>query len=174
VVKIKVESDLDVKKLERCVRGDEILIGYPSGISHPNSDAENSKLAEWLHEGTATIPSRPFLYQGILSQKEMLRREIRAAFRNLILRGETGAQKVAVLAVGAVQEFVRGDYYKTNIPNSPETIRAKSKGKGKSRKVGDRPLIDTGFLINSTTYVLKKMSGIRMGHKRRVRESAST
>jgi hypothetical protein len=157
VVKFSAKWDIDTRRLERCVKGDEVLIGYPSGIAHPNAQVENAKIAEWLHEGTARIPSRPFLYQGILSRRSEIRQAIGRSFKNLVLRGKSEAVKVAVLAVGAVQEFVRGDYYKAHIPNAPATIRAKSKRRGRKTLVGDKPLIDTGFMINSTTYVIKDL-----------------
>jgi hypothetical protein len=43
---------------------------------------------------------------------------------------------------------VRGDYFKSVTPNAPGTIEAKG---------SDTPLIDTGFMINSTTFVTKKV-----------------
>lgn len=151
MVEAKAGGTVDVGRLERAVDGAEILIGFPDGIRHPGSDVDNSQIAEWLHDGTATIPSRPFLIEGIASDIETINKAIKEAFEALLHDGKLGARKIGALAVGAVQRFVRGDYYRTHTPNAPATIARKSKGK----KIGDTPLIDTGFLINSTTYVVK-------------------
>jgi hypothetical protein len=51
------------------------------------------------------------------------------------------------MAVGAVQEFVRGDYYRTNVPNSPKTIEYK--------EGGDKPLIDSANMIQSLQFVVQ-------------------
>ena len=48
--------------------------------------------------------------------------------------------------MGAVQKFVRSDYYKTNVPNSSKTIKFKG---------SDTPLIDGGDLINSLEFVVE-------------------
>ena len=60
--------------------------------------------------------------------------------------GQYSLAGIGVFLVGAVQRFVRSDYYKSAQPNAPRTI---------SRKGSDTPLIDTGFLVNSTTYVVR-------------------
>lgn len=146
MIETKAGGHIDVEKLERCIGDREVLIGFPSGVRHPDSDVDNDQLAEWLHDGTSTIPARPFLLQGIASEIEAINAAIHEAFVSLVNEGKANARKVGALAVGAVQRFVRGDYYRTHEPNSPETIR---------RKGSDTPLIDKAFLINSTTYVVR-------------------
>lgn len=165
MVRIVTETKVDTFKLNRLMRDDQILIGFPSGIQHPDSDVDNATLAEWLHEGTARIPSRPFLLQGMSSGRERIRKAVKESHENLVRKGVAKALHVAVVAVGAVQDFVRGDYYKTTIPNALSTIRGKSKKRGKKTLVGDRPLIDTGFLVNSCTYVIREGTGAKVGQR---------
>jgi hypothetical protein len=146
MVKLAVGGSIDVHKIQRLVRSDEILVGYPSGIKHPDSPFENADLAERLHDGTSTIPARPWLYQGIASALSEIRKAIKEYYEAFVA-DQPGANpaKIGALAVGAVQRFVRGDYYRSKIPNAPSTI---------ARKGSDKPLLDTGFLINSTAYVI--------------------
>jgi hypothetical protein len=152
VVEIKVGGEIDVSRLNRLVRDDEMLIGYPDGVKHPDSDVQNSTLAEWLHNGTARIPARPFLYQGIESAFDEIRKAIKE-YHEIRMTGKEGnLAKIGAIAIGAVQRFVRGGYYQERMPNAPSTIRRKSRT-GHS----DKPLIDTGFLINSTTFVTRNL-----------------
>jgi hypothetical protein len=172
MVKVAVGGSIDVHKIQRLVRSDEILVGYPSGIMHPAStylrhkissktgrrlkgmeragggggEIENADLAEKLHDGTSDIPARPWLYQGISSAMGKIRKAIKEYYEAFVadLPGANPA-KIGALAVGAVQGFVRGDYYRSKIPNAPSTI---------AQKGSDRPLLDTGFLIDSTAYVI--------------------
>jgi hypothetical protein len=152
MLKIGIGGHADIQKLHRLVRDDEILVGYPDGVTHPDSEKQNSDLARDLHNGTSRIPARPFLYQSIVSVRQQLREMIREQFKKQIKRGEYSPEGIGAFMVGAVQRFVRSGYYKNTVPNAPSTIRRKSR-KG---KVSDTPLIDTGFLINSTTYITRK------------------
>ena len=145
--------------------GVEIKVGFLSGRQHvpTRHDAKKAKkgeggknatpvpmetceLARVLHYGTATIPARPFLEEAIAENEE----EIYAAIENEVNKALSGQKpnwdKVGSMAVGKTQELVRGDWYKTRVPNSKATI---------SRKGSDTPLIDGGDLIGSLEYVVE-------------------
>lgn len=107
---------------------------------------ENSELAKTLSFGSATIPARPFIEEGLLSKKDELSKEIETQLENVKKGQPANWEKVGTKAVGAVQEFVRGDYYKSTIPNSEKTIKYKG---------SDTPLIDGGDLINSLEFVVE-------------------
>lgn len=117
---------------------------------------ETADLAKELHYGTAVIPARPFLDQGIASKKDELSREYQKQLQNLHEGKGANWQKVATKAVGAVQEFVRGDYYRQNVPNSPKTVEYKE---------SDKPLIDGGDLIGSLTFVINGKVAQEEGQK---------
>jgi hypothetical protein len=174
MVKVSFHSSIDVHKLQRLVRADEMLIGYPDGIMHPASEylrhkvsmktgkklkgkervaskgepVENSKLAEWLHNGTAAIPARPFLYQSLADGMNEILKAIGEYHRERMRGKEGNLAKIGAIAIGTVQRFVRGGYYEGHIPNAPGTRRSKGSSK---------PLIDTAFLINSTTFVVRNL-----------------
>jgi hypothetical protein len=61
------------------------------------------------------------------------------------------------MAINSIQLFVRGEYYKANKPNKQSTIKRKTSIKGKKKgEFKDKPLIDTGQLINGVTYTVEK------------------
>lgn len=159
-LRVNIRNTVDTSKIQKLAKkaAVNILVGFPSGRQHaPNKNEdggnnkdvkpiENAELAKMLHFGTATIPARPFLDDGINSKKDEILDVFRKEAKKAIDGGSANWNLVGVLAVGAVQEFVRGDYYKTNVPNSKKTIENKNGG--------DTPLIDTADLINSLAFVV--------------------
>ena len=144
----------------------DILVGFLSGRKHVETkhknengeykdidgsdpkfdDIETADLARMLHFGTSTIPARPFLEDGIKSKKDELEKAIENETKKLVDGGSANWDKVGGMAVGAVEELVRSDYYKTRIPNSPTTIKYKG---------SDTPLIDGADLIGSLEYIVE-------------------
>lgn len=128
-----------------------VAVGFLSGRQHvpKNSQSESKETAELAKElsyGTATTPARPFLEEGINSKKNELNKAMEEQVEAVKNGKNANWDKVGTMAVGAVQEFVRGDYYKSTKPNSPETIKEKG---------SDTPLIDTADLLNSCEYVVE-------------------
>lgn len=152
----------------------EILVGFPSGRQHiptlhrkeksgKSKNAEyksygktkpqdmipvdTAELAKTLSFGTATIPARPFLKEGLDSKGKEINAEIGKQIELSKAGKKTNWQKVGTKAVGAIQEFVRGDYYKSAVPNSQKTIDYKG---------SDTPLIDGADMINALSFVIKE------------------
>lgn len=146
MIDVKVGGKIDYAKLESLLGDRELLLGYPDGVKHPNSDIENSDLAHALHDGTATIQARPWLLESLSANMTEIRGLIAEGYKRLITTGKMSARKIGASCVGFIQEFVRSGHYRATAPNAPSTIR---------KKGSDVPLIDEGFLINSTTYVLR-------------------
>ena len=146
--------------------GANVLVGFLAGKMHVETkhkdkdgeyrdyggkepvfqNVENAELARRLTFGTATIPARPFIEEGLLSKKDELKKEIEVQLEKIKDGKMANWDKVGTKAVGAVQEFVRGDYYRSHVPNARGTIRHKG---------SDTPLIDGGDLINSLEYVVE-------------------
>ena len=167
-LRVNILKTVDMKKIQETVRkaACNILVGFPGGEEHvptihKNKDGEykgyngesvadikpveTAELARELSYGTATIPARPFLEEGIESKKKELSEALKQEAAKAISGGSPNWDKVGTMAVGAVQEFVRGDYYKSTKPNSKKTIEYKG---------SDKPLIDGGNLIQSLQYVV--------------------
>lgn len=170
-IRVNILNTVDTKKIQETVRkaACNILVGFPSGEEHvptihredKKSDykgyngedvkdiepIETAELARVLSFGSATIPARPFLEEGIESKKKELTAAMKQEAAKAISGGSANWNKVGTMAVGAIEEFVRGDYYKTNVPNSPRTIEYKG---------SDKPLIDGGNLIQSLHFIVQK------------------
>lgn len=165
--KCTIEKTVDTKKIQELLAKNAvtILVGFPSGREHvptlhkndkgqyedidggdpqDNNPIETADLARQLHYGTAVIPARPFLQEGIESKKKEIREAMEQEIKKQVEgRGTPNWGKIGTMAVGAVEEFVRSDHYKTTVPNSPQTIKFKG---------SDTPLIDGGDLLNSLTF----------------------
>jgi hypothetical protein len=161
------ENTIDVKKLEqfaiKCKT--QILVGFLSGREHvptlhkdksgeyrgydggkPNLKSEDTaELAKRLSYGDGHIPPRPFLEEGMAEKKETLLAEFKIQAEKVHAGQKPNWDKVGTMAVGAIQEFVRGDYYRSHVPNSQKTIDYKG---------SDKPLIDGGDLIGALTFVV--------------------
>jgi hypothetical protein len=172
-LKANVQNTIDFSKIQKAAEkaAVDILVGFPSGRMHVETkhkdkkgkngkyknyngqdatfeNMETAELAKILSFGAANIPARPFLEEGILSKKDELAKALKTEATKVIKgTGQANWNKVGTMAVGAISEFVRGDYYKTHIPNSPRTIKYKE---GK-----DTPLIDGGDLIGSLEFIVR-------------------
>lgn len=161
------ENTIDFKIVERFAEkcSKEILVGFLSGREHiptlhkdesgnfktyngksPGGmeSLETAELARTLSYGGAGIPPRPFLIEGLEEKKEEIKKELKKQAGRAHDGLRPNWDHVGTMAVGAIQEFVRGDYYRSHVPNSQKTIDYKG---------SDKPLIDGGDLINSLTYV---------------------
>lgn len=150
--KVKKE-DISIQKIQDfATKGSvKILVGYPSGLQHVSPDengnlVELAELAKTLSFGTGRISPRPFIEEGIESQKEMIQSELKRQ-EEKVAQGQSGNfDKIGTMAVGAIQEFVRSDFYKSNVPNAPMTVENKG---------SDMPLINTAQMLNACTYIVE-------------------
>ena len=171
-LRVSIRNTVDTSKIQKLAKkaACNILVGFPSGRQHVPTfhknengeyktynggnieDAkpiETAELAKMLHFGAANIPARPFLDDGLNSKKDEILDALRKEAARAIEGGSANWNKVGTMAVGAIQEFVRGDYYKTNEPNSKKTIDYKG---------SDTPLIDGADLINSLEFIVQSGS----------------
>lgn len=154
----------DVKKAAVAL-GVEIKVGFLSGRQHVPTRHDKTKpkkgeggknatpkpmeacaLARVLHYGYGNIPARPFLEDAIEKNKDEIYSAIEKEINKALSGQKPNWDKIGTLAVGKVQEFVRGDYYRSYKPNADSTIK---------RKGSDTPLIDGGDLMGSLEYVVE-------------------
>lgn len=168
-LRVNIQNTVDTRKIQAIARkaAANILVGFPSGMMHVPTfhkneegeyktydggdiseaeEIETAELAKQLSYGTSDCPPRPFLEEGIRSKSGELAKALQAEAKKVFDGGQANWNKVGAMAVGAVQEFVRGDYYRTNVPNSTKTIDYKG---------SDKPLIDGGNLIQSLQFVVQ-------------------
>lgn len=117
-----------------------------------------AELAVVLHFGTAPdaegdqrIPARPFLQMAFDQQREELGK-LGARLMAEVILGERDQDKAlgllgAKLAAEAKKVITVGNQL---APNAPATVKAKG---------SDRPLVDTGRLLNAITWAIDKGEG---------------
>lgn len=163
-LKVNVATSIDFQKIQRFAAqvGATILVGFPSGRTHIDTvheidedgnkrtttrpGKETCELARELSVGSSQLPERPFLHEGLESKKDELYEEIKKQAKEQLNQGSANWDKVGVMAVGAVQEFVRSDFYKSTKPNSQKWI---------DEKGSDTPLIDGGDLVNAVEFIVE-------------------
>ncbi len=167
-LKVNIKNTADFHKIQELAdqAAATILVGFLSGVEHVETKHKNEKgeykdldgqdpefnpievseLAKMLHFGTDTIPARPFLTEGLESKEKELKESLRDQAQKVFNGGKANWNKVGTQAVGAIDEFVRSDYYKSMVPNSPKTIKYKG---------SDTPLIDGGNMIQSLHFIVE-------------------
>ena len=170
-----------VRNLERAVRT-EVLVGIPRATAMREGDTiSNAELAYINEHGDPSkrIPPRPFMEPGLARCRDKVRDVMAAGVQRL---ARFGSLRASARLVGIIcQASIRGVFTDNNWkPLSPLTIMAraqrtvsKRKGFGEksdrqqqsmlakelARRANDRPLIDTGALRQSITYVVTEGGG---------------
>lgn len=167
-IKANVVNTLDTSKIQKLAKqaNVNIMVGFLSGREHiptlhKNKEGkykgyngedvadveaiDTAELAKALHFGTATIPARPFLEDGVRSKQKELTEAMAGEVQKLKEGGQANWNKIGTMAVGAVEELVRSDYYKNRIPNAKRTQEYKG---------SDIPLIDGGDMIGALTFLV--------------------
>lgn len=122
-----------------------VRIGLPDNGQAAEGDLTLAELGTILEYGTATIPPRPFLENGVRIAKDKIAQVSEKLLASIVKGKRTiteGLEVIGALAVSAVQENIaQGDF----APNAQSTI---------DRKGSSRPLIDTGRLRQSITFLV--------------------
>lgn len=126
------------------LKNQEVFVGYQSGDAEDNG-ADVAQVAAWNELGTAHMPSRPFLRMSVDDNPDKINSMCTAALKSVTSGGgaEACLKKLGVFAVSLVQKKIRDGSF---APNAPSTI---------AKKGSDKPLIDTGRMIQSTKYVIR-------------------
>lgn len=155
----------------------EVLVGVPSDttIRRDETGMTNAALA-YIHDNGSparNIPARPFMRPGMAAAKSEVIRAMKKGLE-LILDGSKDAEVVALNQAGLIAQARIREYINQGIapPLADSTlksrIRARQGVKGAkaelaSRRAGNaastalaKPLINTGQLRNSITYVIRR------------------
>ena len=132
MVKINTGGKIDYKKIQNCIRKDTILIGFPEGIPHNKSNTNLDKIAEYL-SGEEKKKWMPFLEDGLLANKEELRKEIKEQEEKMITGKAPNLHKIGAMGVSKVKDFVRSG--STGYTISEKTKRAKTSKAGRKKAI---------------------------------------
>ena len=147
---------LELQKAIKELNGSFVKSGFPEGkeVGVPNKSkkdakpysdmSEVSRIAVWNEFGTDRIPSRPFFRNAIDGNREKISTMI-GKLANLAMIGRIAPGRALENLGLFMQSIIRASIRTTlDPPNAPRTIKAKH---------SSHPLIDTGQMINSVTFV---------------------
>lgn len=152
----------------KLLEDEQVLVGVPAEKA-PRTSAEakakgmeinNAALAYIHNYGSPAnnIPARPFLEPGIENAKDSISTQMQKA-GDAAMAGKRDAvhnnlEAVGLMASTSVKMKIRTGPF---APLGAATIRARERRAGHALGPGDiRPLIDTGQMLNSITYVIRK------------------
>lgn len=139
----------------RTMTGRTVLVGIPSDKAMRQGGAPTNAMLGYIHEfgaPEANIPARPFLLPGIRAVKDKVAGYLKQS-SIAALKGDSGKADRAMGAAGLVavssiqRQFTSGSF----APLKPSTLKARRR----RGRTGTRPLIDTGQLRRSITFVLR-------------------
>lgn len=168
---VDIEED-NTKKLTSAMQtlgGYEVLVGIPEayGPPTPGSTITNAALG-YIHETGSpinNIPARPFLRPGVKNSASKWQPKLADAAQ-AALQGDQGAMLAKLADAGIIASNAVKRTIQAGIPPplKPDTVRRRrkrspgSKYRRKATTPADvTPLIDTGALLRSITYVVVKV-----------------
>lgn len=180
-VKQTVDMTGAIRRALACLTDQDVLVGVPAKEAGERQGGINNAELSYIHEfgaPAAGIPARPHLIPGIKEAMpeaaEELRAAAAAAFDGKEQAVNTALNKVGMLAQNAVRaKFQDNDWAplsegtldaKPLLKNDEGKVLKDKKGNdrhGKSRREQGKinPLLVTGQLMKSHTYVIRKRQG---------------
>lgn len=141
----------------------ETLVGVPSdksdrdpSIDEVSDPPTNAQIGYWMEYGVPdrNIPARPFLIPGVASRRDqiadVLEGGAKAALDGNKARVDQTFDRVGLIAQSAVQEKITDGPF---VPLSEITLKRR-----KARtppRMGEKPLIDSGQLRQSISYIIR-------------------
>lgn len=156
-VKVTKNRMTEVIKAIAELASKDVLVGIPQdNTGRDAGDPLGNATIGYIQEKGSpvnNIPERPFLVPGVASVSEETSARLKKGAQGA-LSGDPAAGDRAMGAAGLIaQNAVRGRINSgIDPPLAPSTLRAR-RARGRT---GEKPLIDTGQLRNSITYVVRK------------------
>ena len=160
-VRVVQDKTAKLRDALRALQRDVVLVGIPAEDNNRNGDSPigNAAIGYIQENGSPVnnIPPRPFLVPGVQSVADRCA-ELMAAGAAEMLDGGAAAiekanNKAGLVAQAAVKNTLRaGEGFP---PLAPSTLAARER----AGFTGTKPLIWTGQLLNSVTYVIRKRNG---------------
>lgn len=175
-----IRDELDgIVKATRDLANKEVLIGVPSTADSRNgSNVGNASIAYWMEFGVPeqNIPARPFLVPGVAAIRDRAVVRLRKAGESVLdgqpQKADAQFEAIGLEGASSVQNKIRSGPF---VPLAPSTIAARRKSDlsqldelykhdqiasdQHAALTGVQPLIDTGKLLQSISYVVRKRNG---------------
>ena len=124
----------------------EVRIGFQHGDATEDDGTDICDIAAWNELGTVNMPSRPFLRQSVDDNESKINAFLKQK-KSDIVRGASAQQvlsEIGIFQKDLIQDKILSGEF---APNAPSTVRKKGSSK---------PLIDTGRMMQSVNYVIKR------------------
>jgi len=126
------------------------VVGPDANVTHdPRSGLTNAELAVFMEYGTKTVPARPAIRGTIDGNKDRYFKEILPKLARAVVEGKISFHEALdVFGLKVATDIKSAITSGEGIPPplQPETVAAKG---------SDRPLVDTGRLLNSITHAVE-------------------
>lgn len=156
-IQTTVDGVAALMKALHALTGRDILVGIPSTATarkEPGEKADNAMLG-YIHEfgaPAANIPARPFLVPGVEAAAMQVTQRLRNAAAAALVGDAVRVNQQMVGAGMAAASSVKNRINDGITPALSEHTLAARKAKGYK---GTKPLVRTGQLRNSITYVIR-------------------
>lgn len=158
-VRVTKDKTRDLFKAISALTRKDVLVGVPEEAPDRRGEGISNAALAYIHQfgaPAANIPARPFLYEGIEDAQEKIVGQLGKGGKAALDGDSAGVDKALNSAGLVAQNSVKarineGDF----TPLAPSTVAARK------RKGDDdpKPLVDTGQLRNSITYVVVDNKG---------------
>jgi hypothetical protein len=135
--------------------GKDVLVGVPEEKNRRQGDPATNATLAYLHDNGVpemNLPARPFLHPGIKSALPQIKKYMaaagKAALEGAPQRIERNLHAAGIAATSAVKRYITSGPL---APLAPSTLAARRR----RGRTGTKPLIDTGQLRQSITYVVR-------------------
>lgn len=175
-LKVTLDKTAEIEKALKALSNTSVLVGIPSdderqpgelgSETRVQSAIGNAALA-YIHENGSpaqNIPARPFFQPGVNESKDRwasyLEQAGAKAFEGNATAMDRALHAAGMTAVAAVKNRIAAGIPPPLAQSTVDARRKRSKGSSYRRKAATAadttPLIDTGQMINSITYVIRK------------------
>lgn len=156
----------DIARAIEALARKRLLIGIPQEKNPRSGDPIGNAALGYIHEfgsPARNIPARPFLTPGVQAAMPAISAELRkagqAAFAGDLAAVDTALGRAGIIAVNSVQATIQAGIPPPLAPATVARRRRRTPGSSYRRKAmtpaDATPLIDTGALLRSITWVIR-------------------
>jgi hypothetical protein len=157
---VKVTKD-ELQKVLRSIQqlaSEEVLVGIPASTTErQDGEAINNATIGYIQENGSPVnnlPARPFLVPGVQHAIPDATAQLKKGAQEA-LSGDAEAANKRMHAAGIVAQNAVRSHINSGVP--PPLAEATLEARRRRGRTGEVPLIDTGQLRNSITYVIRKV-----------------
>lgn len=157
----KIDNFNKISKSLKWLKKNSVYVGIPEDKSKRKNEEKNSEITNaellFIHTNGSpvnNIPPRPVIEPAIQDDKDRLTSMLKKAAK-LVIDGKEDEALKQLKMVGMRGQNVSKNWFTSEKNNWPPNSPSVKREKEKKGSTNPRPLIDTGELRNSITYLIK-------------------